>query len=347
MQMRVTKIIILIISILFPLIVTTFIAFYSYGAVGGWEKNQDRFIEYYFNSKYSTEEQIERSVRFSAAKFQKNVNNVTFRDPDTKDALQLNNGTLNLANAFSVESYAIMNEIDESKTIQYTFFIYDIAYGTTEDPIVKPADLYIVSVQGVGTEADLHLRSALDSLSDSLKDSGSTGAATPSSARSGYYPIYDNNADDPENADKAHYVYTITPNNTYMFTHIDDNGVEKEISSMPFLSTREATFAIVQKTGLDEDPIKVWTIGTLTNIKSSTTANNSLNFNTLPNLSEGYKSDLKAAGYLKFVWPTLLWQSAIALVITAGLSYLFYNIWTIEDEETKKLKPTNVKKVKK
>lgn len=245
--MRVTKIIILIISILFPLIVTTFIAFYSYGAVGGWEKNQDRFIEYYFNSKYSTEEQIERSVRFSAAKFQKNVNNVTFRDPDTKDALQLNNGTLNLANAFSVESYAIMNEIDESKTIQYTFFIYDIAYGTTEDPIVKPADLYIVSVQGVGTEADLHLRSALDSLSDSLKDSGSTGAATPSSARSGYYPIYDNNADDPENADKAHYVYTITPNNTYMFTHIDDNGVENEISSMPFLSTREATFAIVQK----------------------------------------------------------------------------------------------------
>ena len=32
--MRVRKIIILLISILFPLIVTTFIAFYSYGAVG-------------------------------------------------------------------------------------------------------------------------------------------------------------------------------------------------------------------------------------------------------------------------------------------------------------------------
>lgn len=346
--MRVRKIIILLISILFPLIVTTFIAFYSYGAVGGWVRNENRFYEHYFNNRYSTEEQIERSVRFSSAKYQKNVTNVTFRDPDTNGLLELNNGTLNLANAFSIESYAILNETDTNFTIQYTFFIYDIAYGTTEDPIVKPGELYLVSVKGVGDEADLHLRSALDTLKDSLKgDNPSTGAATPAVSRSGSFPIFDNNSNDPEKADDAHYVYTINPNNTYPFTHVDDLGNEKDIESVPFLITREATFAIVQKLGTDEDPIKVWTIGTLRNIKSSTTSNNDLNFNTLPNLNEGYKSDIKTAGYLKFVWPTLLWQSAIAFVITSGLSYLFYHIWTIEEGENQKLKPTTIKKVKK
>lgn len=348
--MKVSKIITLLISILFPLIVTAFIAFYAYGSVGGWSKNKDRFTEHYFNSKYTTEEQIERAVKFSSSRYQKNISNISFRDPETKDAHSLDNGTLKLTNSFSMKSYAILNEFESTAAIQYVFFIYDIAYGTKDEPIVKPTDLYIVSVQGVGEKADSYLNSALDSLEDSIKADNTTGAATPSTSQTGYRPIYDNNADDPQNADKAHYAYSITPNNTFSFTHYEDTGstnIGTDVASMPFLQTRETTFALVQKTGNLSEPIKVWTEGTLSNIKSSTTSNNELNFNTLTGLNTGLKSDYEAAGYLKFVWPTILWQSAIALVITSALSYLFYNIWTLEEQETVRLKQKTSKKVKK
>ena len=65
-------------------------------------------------------------------------------------------------------------------------------------------------------------------------------------------------------------------------------------------------------------------------------------------------SDYAKAGYsyLKFVFPTLLWQGALTLVITGILSVLFYAIWQVEEVETEEQKrikklQANKKQVKK
>ena len=77
-------------------------------------------------------------------------------------------------------------------------------------------------------------------------------------------------------------------------------------------------------------------------------------FEELETVSTGYASDYTKAGYsyLKFVFPTLLWQGALTLVITGILSVLFYAIWQVEEVETEEQKrikklQANKKQVKK
>lgn len=335
--MKPTKFISFLIAILFPLVVTTFIAFYSYGSIGEWDKNREKFINHYFSNKNETTVQIENSIKFSASLYQKNISNLSYEDTEG-NAIPLNNGVLSLPN-FSIESYVILYEDNDFPT--YIFYIYDIAYGTKDEPKVNPKNLYFVCVK----TGEVDIDEALDTFKNDIKDLNSTGAATPTRELSGYLPVFDKNFDDVEKADKEHYVYTFTPNNTY--TVKDDEGKEK-IASTRFLDTRSVSFAIVEKLPDDEtDYFRVWSKGSLTDIKSSTTANNDLNFHRLEGLLPGYNSSIAKAGYLRYIWPTILWQSAIALVISGTLSFLFISIWNIEETEDKKLKPKSIQKIKK
>ena len=56
--------------------------------------------------------------------------------------------------------------------------------------------------------------------------------------------------------------------------------------------------------------------------------------------------------YFKFVFPTLLWQGALTLLLTGVLSVLFYAIWQVEEVETEEQKrikklQANKKQIKK
>ena len=44
---------------------------------------------------------------------------------------------------------------------------------------------------------------------------------------------------------------------------------------------------------------------------------------------------LTNAGYFNFIWPTLLWQTGIAAVITGVFGFLFYKTWTYEEPNKK------------
>lgn len=332
--MKPTKIISFLIAILFPLVVTVFIAFYSYGAIGGWDKNQMKFVDYYFSNRNETTIQIENSIKFSSSLYQKNIENLNYEDNEG-NALSLTNGVLSLSD-ITIESYAILYDSEGVSTIQYVFYIYNIAYND-----INPKELYLVSVKS----DDATIDDALKTFKQDIIDIGSTGAATPTRELSGNLPVFDKNFNDPDHADKAHYVYTISPNNTY--TIKDEEGNES-VSSTNFLKARDVSFAIVEKLPDDTtDYFRVLAKGNLTNIKSSTVANNDLNFHRLENLSQGFDGSIAKAGYFGYIWPTLLWQSAIALVVSGILAFLFISIWNVEEEEDQRLKPKNIRKIKK
>ena len=115
------------------------------------------------------------------------------------------------------------------------------------------------------------------------------------------------------------------------------------------------TFAQLQLTGCqfaifnleydkESNPVKahVLTTGKIKNIYNESEDYISNN----PDIKEGYGLDTLGAiqkiGYTQYVWPTVLWQSAICLVIVGFLGFMFYKSWDFE-QQTKK----NVYKKKK
>lgn len=341
--MNTKKLVVLLISIIFPLLVTAFIGMYSYGTFGNWTQNQTEFKESIFNEKVETSTAIENYAKFASSHYMNVSENMkVYSDYESKEVIEAAKGTYTIDNKLTLSTYLVAETTDTDTVdpyISYMFFLYNINYNN-----VDPADIYFISVQGSDEVGYAHLGNAIDQFTTQWVDEGLTGSATVCSSRGTPYAVYDIHAvlKDDSDSETTPFAYTLTPNRNYTVT--DSEGVED--TSIAFNLLSDCSFAIVETASDNE--VNVLFAGTLDNIKRTADA-----ASKDPNILKGYGSTainelsaLEQAGYFKFVLPTLLWQCGLTLLISGFVAVFFYFTWTYEEEgkTPKKLKKNKAKK---
>lgn len=328
--MKKKNLVVLLISILFPIIVTVFISMYSYGSFGNWDKNQQQFKDSIFNETAETKTSVENYAKFASSHYLNlSQNMVVYSDYQERTVLEPVDGAYTIDNKVTVSPYALAEIGGDKPYISYMFFLYNLNYNN-----VSPSEIYFICVKGTEDEDYNHLIEAIDQFNEDWVEDGTTGSAAMSSTRGTPYPIYDIHAilDEDSDSEKTPYAYSITPNRSYAVT--DEDGNEDE--TINFEKLTNCSFAIIETT--NEKETTVLMSGLLNDIKRTPTA-----LSSEENVSIGYGStavdelvSLQNAGYTKYVLPTLAWQGAIALVISGFVSFLFYMTWTYEEPNQKK-----------
>ena len=338
--MKTKKLVVLLISIIFPILVTVFIGMYSYGTFGNWTQNQTKFKESIFNADTETSTSIENYAKFASTHYMNVSTNMNvYSDYENKNVVEAKNGTYTIDNKLTLSTYLVADTTDNDSVdpyISYMFFLYNLNYNN-----IDPTSIYFISVQGSDEEGYAHLGDAIDQFTTQWVDEGLTGSATVSAYRGTPYAIYDIHAvlEDDSASDedaKTPFAYSLTPNRNYTVT--DDEGVED--NPIAFNQLVSCSFAIIETTSADE--VTVLFTGTLDNIKRTAEAASKED-----TILKGYGStafdelsSLENAGYFKFVFPTLLWQCGLALLISGFVAVFFYLTWTYEEDAKtpKKLK---------
>ena len=355
--MKKIKIIPFIISILFPLACTTFIVCYSYGVNDTYTKNKDRY-EVHVQDKYYDEDgqastEIEKAVKMDSSKYQL----VSLNNLEESFSGDLNSALY--AYTSSVETTNDEGEVETSLEIAYSLYLYDIVYnnkytssstfeGQNGVYLKNGASLALVYVKGTGGAPDERLDIALNE----LKENGSTSTGTYVSASK--VSIYDTNAQNFSSTDDEEAMtYRVSLFNSLTSDFFDFEDLETiyedDINDGQVIN-EGYTLALVNyySSGTHSNSVKVISKFTINNVYEAE------DFEALSEVSEGYASDYSKAGfsYFKFVFPTLLWQGALTLLVTGVLGVLFYAIWQVEEVETEQQKrikqlQANKKQIKK
>lgn len=355
--MKKIKLIPFIISILFPLACTTFIVCYSYGVNDTYTKNKDRYEVHvqqnYYDENGQASDEIKKAVTMDSNKYQL----VSLNNLEENFSGDLNSALY--AYTSNVETTNDEGETETSLEIAYSLYLYDIVYNNKYSNssafesqngvyLKNGASLALVYVKGTGAAPDERLDIALDE----LKENGITSTGTYVTASK--VDINDTNAQNYTSTDDTEamtYRVSLFNSLTADFFNFDDleKIYEKDIEDGQVIE-EGYTLALVNyySTGAHSNSVKVISKFTIDNVYEAE------DFEELETVSTGYSSDYAKAGYsyLKFVFPTLLWQGALTLVITGILSVLFYAIWQVEEVETEEQKrikklQANKKQVKK
>lgn len=370
--MKKIKIIPFIIAVLFPLVCTAFIVCYSYGVNDIYTTNKNKYEIYtqekYFDDKGDATTEIEKGVKLDSYKYQVNPGNVKINNSAVTGSEYKNNEL-----ATSLYGYTAHTKTDgeENINIAYSLYVYDILYknkydsasfATTEGLLLKNnGSLRLVYVKGTGEWANDRLAKALDE----IQSTGSTTAGTLVSATNGTN-IYDNDAQNYKGStdDEIPNVYRFslfnsTSSEFYSFNDLLDLYSEEfndqfgsvEIPEEPtdenFYNTETVkegyTIAVINLYDDYSATRKYRNLFTMTieNVLSGE------EFEALDTVSNGYRGDYSNAGYsyIGYIWPTLLWQGALTLVVTGVLGVLFYLIWQADPEETEQQK--NIRNLRK
>lgn len=370
--MKKVKIIPFIIAVLFPLVCTAFIVCYSYGVNDIYTANKNKYEIYtqnkYFDDKGDANDEIEKAVKLDSYKYQVNPGNVNssiglvgkeFKNNDLATSLY----------AYTAHS---KNGSDETVNIAYTLYVYDILYKnkydsatftSTEGLLLKDnGTLKLVYVKGTGEWANDRLAKALEEVANG----GSTSTGTLVSATNSTN-IYDNDAknykgstDDEKPTAYRFSLFNSTSNEFYDFKDLSDLyneefnnefGTSVEIPEEPTDSTYYNENTV--KGGYTFAVINLYDDYSATrkyrNLFTMTIDNlyNGEDFEALDTVNAGYRGSYSNAGYsyIGYIWPTLLWQGALTLVVTGILGVLFYLIWQADPQETAQQK--NIKNLRK
>lgn len=375
--MKKIKIIPFIIAVLFPLVCTTFIVCYSYGVNDIYTTNKNKYEIYtqnkYFDDKGDATDEVEKGVKLDAYKYQASPGNLKINDSIVSGS-EYKTDELTT----SLYAYTAHTKTDDKTTINiaYTLYVYDILYKnkyvvdsftTAKDGLLLKDNgtLQLVYVKGTGEWAKDRLAKALDE----IQESGSTTSGTLVSASSGTN-VYDNNATNykGDTDDEKPYVYRFSLFNSTS-SEFYDFGDLSEIYSEQFNDKYGSSVEIPEdptnpdnSSYYNDDNVKEgYTIAVLNlyNNYSGTikyrqlytmtidTVYSGEDFEDLTTTTNGYRGDYTNAGYsyIGYVWPTLLWQGALTLVVTGVLGVLFYLIWQTEPEQTEQQK--NIKNLQK
>lgn len=341
--MKKIKIIPFIISILFPLVCTTFIVCYSYGVNDTYTKNKDRYEvhvqEEYYSEDGQASEEVKKAVTMDSKKFQL----VSLNDLDENFSGDLNSSLY--AYTSNVETTNDEGEVENSLEIAYSLYLYDIVYNNKYTNstafeaqngvyLKNAATLAVVYVKGTGAAPDEKLDIALDE----LKENGNTSTGTYVAASK--VDIHDNNAQNFSSSnDEEAMAYRISLFNSLQSDFFDFEDLEtiyKNDIEDGQIVEEGYTLALVNyySSGAHSNSVKVISKFTITDVYEAE------EFEALSTVTEGYNKDYSKAGfsYFKFVFPTLLWQGALTLLLTGVLSVLFYAIWQVEEVETEEQK---------
>ncbi len=341
--MKKIKLIPFIISILFPLACTTFIVCYSYGVNDTYTKNKDRYEVHvqneYYDKNGQASDEIKKAVTMDSNKYQL----VSLNNLDENFSGDLNSSLY--AYTSNVESTNEDGETETTLEIAYSLYLYDIVYnnkytnstvfGTQNGVYLKNgASLAVVYVKGTGAAPEEKLNIALDE----LKEKGSTTTGTYVAASK--VDINDTNAQSFTSSDdeeaKTYRVSLFNSLTSDFFDFEDLETIYEEDIKDGQVIEEGYTLALVNyySSGAHSNSVKVISTFTIDNVYEAEA------FEDLETVLEGYSSDFEKAGfsYFKFVFPTLLWQGALTLVITGILAVLFYAIWQVEEVETEEQK---------
>ncbi len=329
------NLVVLLISIIFPILVTVFIGLYSYGSFGNWQKNQTKFIESIFNEETETTTSIENYVKFSSSYYLNLSENMTvYSDYLEKTELESVNGTYTLDNKFSIAPYVFAEQYEEDglekSFISHFFFMYNLNYNN-----IAPTSVYFICVQGNTDEDYNHLLDAIEQFNTIWEDESTTGSAIVTSSRGGDYPIYDIHAvledDADEDEETTPYAYSFQLTGNYQ---VEDEDGEEEFKE--FNTLANCSFALIEIK--ENNTTNVLLSGVINNIKRNASA-----LANVSNVEKGFGSTavdelkvLQNAGYTSFVLPTLAWQCAIAFVVSGVIALLFYMTWIFDEQEANK-----------
>lgn len=339
--MKKIKVIPFIISILFPLVCTAFIVCYSYGVNDIYTNNKDKYEVYfqnkYYNDKGEAEDEIGKAVKLDSYKYQASPANVKFYDDSVQSGVYHSDDLSALLYGYTTHTETKKDDEKKETTVDiaYSLYIYDILYKnkyTNSDDFKNTSGLLLkdkgslalICVKGTGGAAEERLENA----KEEIERNGSTSKATLITASS--VSIYDNNAKnykDPtdEKAVPKAYRFQIfnsqneTNTEFYNFDDLEELYEGEEVNP-------GYTFSLVNL--YDNTLIREIALMTLTDVVDGKT------FETKENIETGYRNDYTLAGYsyIGYVWPTLLWQGALTLLLTGVLAVLFYAIWQTDPE---------------
>ena len=358
--MKVKKSIILMIALLFPLIVTSFVGLYMYGYIGNWTNNQEKFKETMFSPDVETTASIDNYLKVNYQNYAYNKDNFKVFDYDTegftpKGALlpSENGNYTDTTSGFSIAS-ASLSTINDGVT--HPFFLTNINHNK-----VTPKQVVMLVVQydlNDVEESYARLARAYEEFDEMYsgkldeEQKGSTGGATTSGTVSASYPIYDKHAviHQTDTTATTPFVVRITPVRSYALYELDESNERIENAygeyikedATEYSKLGNALFALVEY--YSDYTTAPLCYGEVKDICATGTqvANR---FDSIKGVTV-VDSDLKSlenAGYFKFIWPTILWQCAIALAVSGLLAFAFYKTWMMDEDK----KDENLNKVKK
>lgn len=358
--MKVKKSIILMIALLFPLIVTSFVGLYMYGYMGNWTNNQEKFKETMFSPDVETTKSLDNYLKLNHQSYAYNIDNFKVFDYGTEGfsskgaLLPSEKGVYtDTTSGFSISS-ASLTAVNDGVT--HPFFLTNINHNkvTPKQIAMLVVQYDLNDVEGSYERLTRAYTEFVELYSGEIDEEtiGSTGSATKSSTISSGYPVYDKHAlahvDDETNS--TPFVVRLIPTQSYPLYELDESGDKITNGSgqyvkedyINFNKIGNALFTLVEyysdytATPLCYGEIKdVCATGTQVANRSDAIKG--------VNVSDNDLKSLENAGYFKFIWPTILWQSAIAFAVSGLIAFFFYKTWML-DEENKEEKNNKVKK---
>ena len=348
--MKSKKSVILLISILFPLIITAYVGMYMYGVVGTWKNNQEKFNDKLINPNVETVKGMDTYLKLNHKSYIYNIDNFklytgTFAEKEEVTKRNDFNGTYDL-NGYSITSVSATNTTVDSDAV-HSFYITNVNYGN-----VLPSNVVVLAVkydlEDVEGSYEL-LTKAYEQFTEKFQNnSDKLNAATSSTA--GFYDKNAIKAEDDKN-EGTPYAIDILVRRDYPLYKVDEDGnAETDSSGNKVLESQtdlsklnNILYAFVET--FEDNSSKLLCFGELTNIVSKSTeiskAYNAVNGYFVSN---NELKTLENAGYLKFIWPTILWQTAIAFVAAGLLAFFFYRTWTADDNTKNESKDLKSKK---
>ena len=321
--MKAKKIIYLVLAIVVPLFVTVMVALVSYGAIGKWNNNKEKYIEYLFDNVKTSEEATNLFVKFNSEKYMNNGKYLQmYKDYQTstekvaRDTDYVDMGT------FKFEYDTLLSTVPHYLTYGSYFYFYDVDNSENNS-----ANFAVIFVEENSPDSTENLKLAIDKYQEAIDNETLTDKITFQKLNFISKNMLFTHGDRIPDIGGRGYMNNGTLINPYIrylqisYTFdIEFSDNEKMVNYLDYCN-----FAILELDNTDKPTsMKVLGTGQISNLYPSSEDFLAAN----PNMSEGYGlADVKAlnlAGYFNFIFPTVLWQTIVAAIITGALGFFFY-----------------------
>ena len=328
--MKINKYSIITISIVVPLIITVLIGMYSYGAIGDWTKNQEKFVDYVFDQKDTSASIIEEFVKFNSSSYSQLDQNVElFKNyAVNSETINPSNGVFEFDN-FKMEGFALLGD-SINKKYSYNFYFYDI--DNTEIDFSKIAFVLFESTDVNDTH---FLAAEIDKYKNEFltwnkSSSNSTMSIYAENLNKVSKNMFFTSGELLEDVDgTAKYVDGIAANRLLYFA--DPKSPFNSSKSLSALGNCQfAIFSLGYDSKGNPESCEIITTGKITNIAASAEEHAASAKNIKKGYTLGTLTALENAGYKDFIWKTVLTHSLITLVISGFLGFMFYKTWNLD-----------------
>jgi len=328
--MKIRKIIVICIAIIVPIAISILVGLYSYGYIGGWTKNQEKFVDYYYDEQKTSDDVLNTFVKFNSTSYNNHTTNVSLY----KDYLNSDEHIYNETGTIKLDELSI-NLIVSIGDDKYSKYAYEMYFSKINNNNVDMNNVIVVLVETTKKyDIDL-LKQTIEDYTSEFKNETLLDIYKPDLdiiSKNNFFTnggvLFDLNGTakvtasgvEPRFIYQQRLGYTYAKNNT------------KIITSLSYCE-----FFVGELVYTDDDKpkdVNILCAGTIDNIKST-----SEEYTSSFNMQEGFGLDtlkaIKLAGYTKYIMPTIILHSSIALLIMGALGVLFY--FTYINEEKKRL----------